>query len=91
MAAQLQKRNLIGLYSHQPSNQNVAFITSFVYSVKMDKFASIREAEMHEIVENIDAANTKKQTNTAVRTFREYLTSKHMSLDFESLSLSLLC
>jgi formylmethanofuran dehydrogenase subunit E-like metal-binding protein len=57
----------------------------------MDKFASIREAEMHEIVENIDAANTKKQTNTAVRTFREYLTSKHMSVDFESLSLSLLC
>ena len=46
---------------------------------------------MHEIVENIDATNTKKQINTAVRTFREYLTSKHMSVDFESLSLSLLC
>jgi hypothetical protein len=57
----------------------------------MDKFVSIREAEMHEIVENIDATNTKKQINTAVRTFREYLTSKHMSVDFESLSLSLLC
>jgi hypothetical protein len=57
----------------------------------MDKFASIREAEMHEIVENIDATNTKKQINTAVRTFRGYLTSKHMSVDFESLSLSLLC
>ena len=57
----------------------------------MDKFASIREAEMHEIVENIDATNTKKQINTAVRTFKEYLTSKHMSVDFESLSLSLLC
>ena len=33
---------------------------------------------MHEIVENIDAANTKKQSNTAVRTFREYSTSKHV-------------
>jgi hypothetical protein len=51
-----------------------------------DRFASIGEAEMHEIVEHIDAANTKKQTNTAVRTFREYLTSKRMSADFESLS-----
>ena len=47
------------------------------------RFASISEAEMHEIVGNIDAANTKNQTNTAVRT---YLTSKHMSADFESLS-----
>jgi hypothetical protein len=47
-------------------------ITSFVYSVKMvdaDMFASISEAGMHEIVGNIDAANTKKQSNTAVRTF----------------------
>ena len=62
---------------------------SCVYSVKMaddDRFASISEAEMHEIEENIDAANTKKHTNTAVRTFREYLTSKHTSADFESLS-----
>ena len=41
---------------------------------------------MHEIVEHIDAANTDKQTNTAVRTFSDYLTSKHMSADFESLS-----
>ena len=51
-----------------------------------DRFASISEAEMHEIVENIDATNTKKQTITAVRTFREYLTPKHMSADFEFLS-----
>jgi hypothetical protein len=51
-----------------------------------DRFASISEAEMHEIMENIDAANTKNQTNTAVRPFREYLTSKHMTADFESLS-----
>jgi len=51
-----------------------------------DRFASINDAEMHEIVETIDAANTKKQTSTAVRTFSEYLTSKHMSEDFESLS-----
>jgi hypothetical protein len=51
-----------------------------------DRFATISEAEMHEIVENIDAANTNKQTNTAVRTFRQYLTSKHMSADFERLS-----
>jgi hypothetical protein len=51
-----------------------------------DRFESISEAEMHEIVEDIDAANTDKQTNTAVRTFSDYLTSKHMSADFESLS-----
>jgi hypothetical protein len=31
-------------------------------------FASMNKAEMDDIVENIDAANTKKQTNTAVRT-----------------------
>ena len=48
-----------------------------------DRFASISEVEMHEIVENIDAANGKKQTNTAVRTFKEYLTLKHLSADFE--------
>jgi hypothetical protein len=35
-----------------------------------DRFASINEAEMHEIVEIIDAANTEEQTNTAVRTFQ---------------------
>jgi hypothetical protein len=33
-----------------------------------DRFASMNKAEMDDIVENIDAANTKKQTNTAVRT-----------------------
>jgi hypothetical protein len=37
-----------------------------------DRFDSISEAEMHEIVEHIDAANTDKQTNTAVRTFSDY-------------------
>jgi hypothetical protein len=51
-----------------------------------ERFASISEAEMHEIVENIDAANTKEHTHTAVRTFREYLTTKHTSANFESLS-----
>ena len=51
-----------------------------------DRIASISEAEMLEIVGNIDAANTENQTNTAVRTFRQYLTSKHMSADFERLS-----
>jgi hypothetical protein len=29
-----------------------------------ERFASISEAEMHEIVENIDAANTKEHTHT---------------------------
>jgi hypothetical protein len=33
-----------------------------------DRFAIMNKAEMDDIVENIEAANTKKQTNTAVRT-----------------------
>ena len=33
-----------------------------------DRVASISEAKMLEIVGNIDAANTKNQTNTTVRT-----------------------
>ena len=46
-------------------------ITSFVYWETMaddDRFAIMNKAEMDDIVENIEAANTKKQTNTAVRT-----------------------
>jgi hypothetical protein len=32
------------------------------------RFSRAHKAEMDDIVENIEAANTKKQTNTAVRT-----------------------
>jgi hypothetical protein len=57
---QLQTRNLIGLYSHQPSIFYYK-ITSFVYPVKMaddDRFASISEAEMHEIKNNTMGVTT---------------------------------
>jgi hypothetical protein len=56
---------LVYILINHPIKTSLLFdykITSFVYSVKMvdaDMFASISNAEMHEIVENIDAANAK--------------------------------
>jgi len=37
-------------------------------------------------MENLDAKNTKRQTHTAVKIFREYLTEKNLPLEFEMLS-----
>ncbi|XP_063436822.1 uncharacterized protein LOC134718258 [Mytilus trossulus] len=36
------------------------------------------------LLENVDSKNTKRQTNTAINSFREYLTEKSLPLDFES-------
>jgi hypothetical protein len=61
---------LVDILINHPIKTSLLFyykITSLVYSVKMaddERFASISEAEMHEIVENIDAANTKEHTHT---------------------------
>jgi len=50
------------------------------------RFASLDKDEMDEIMENLDAKNTKRQTHTAVKIFREYLTEKNLPLEFEMLS-----
>ena len=50
------------------------------------RFASLDKDEMDEIMENLDAKNTKRQTHTAVKIFREYLTEKNLPLEFELLS-----
>jgi hypothetical protein len=50
------------------------------------RFASLDKDEMDEIMENLDAKNTKTQTHTAVKIFREYLTEKNLPLEFEMLS-----
>ena len=50
------------------------------------RFASLDKDEMDEIMENLDAKNTKRQTHTAVKIFREYLTENNLPLEFEMLS-----
>lgn len=47
------------------------------------RFATINEAEIKVIMENVDARNTNRVTATAVKLFREYLESKGESEDFE--------
>jgi hypothetical protein len=48
------------------------------------RFAIINDAEMKTILENVDAKNTKRVTTTAVKLFRDYLTFKGESADFEN-------
>lgn len=48
-----------------------------------DRFATNNEAEMKVIMENVDARNTNRVTETTVKLFREYLESKGESGDFE--------
>ena len=55
-------------------------------TVGQKRFASLDKDEMDEIMENLDAKNTKRQTHTAVKIFREYLTEKNLPLEFEMLS-----
>ena len=50
------------------------------------RFASLDKDEMDEIMGNLDAKKTKRQTHTAVKIFREYLTEKNLPLEFEMLS-----
>ncbi|XP_033726677.1 uncharacterized protein LOC117316247 [Pecten maximus] len=53
-----------------------------------DRFASLSVDEKDRIFNNADAANTKRVTTTAVRVFREYLTSKSLSAEFETYEIS---
>uniref|UniRef100_K1PPV9 Uncharacterized protein n=1 Tax=Magallana gigas TaxID=29159 RepID=K1PPV9_MAGGI len=50
------------------------------------RFATINDAEMKVIMENVDAWNTNRVTATAVKLFREYLESKGESGDLKILS-----
>ena len=51
------------------------------------RFAALNSEEKDAVLDNINAKNTKRQTHTAVKLFREYLTEKNMDLDFENYSL----
>ncbi|CAC5415023.1 unnamed protein product [Mytilus coruscus] len=48
------------------------------------KFASLEDEERENLLENVDAKNIKRQTNTALYSFREDLTEKSLPLEFES-------
>ncbi|CAG2232416.1 unnamed protein product [Mytilus edulis] len=48
------------------------------------RFASLEDEDRENLLENVDSKNTKRQTRTAINGFREYLTEKSLSLDFES-------
>lgn len=50
------------------------------------RFASLQNDEKDSIINNLDAQNTKRQTHTAVKILREYLTEKNLPLDFETYS-----
>ena len=50
------------------------------------RFASLDDEDKENLLDGIDSKNTKRQTNTAVNIFREYLTEKGLSSDFETLS-----
>jgi hypothetical protein len=49
------------------------------------RFATVNDLEFNRILREKDAANTRRATETAVRTFRAYLREKGLSEDFESL------
>lgn len=48
------------------------------------RFASVEGEELTSLFENEDAKNTKRTTMTAVKLFREYLTSKNFPAEFEN-------
>ncbi|XP_062607914.1 uncharacterized protein LOC134269726 [Saccostrea cucullata] len=54
--------------------------------VKTEKrrFASIDDEGIKNLMENVEAQNTKRVTSTSVKLFREYLLTKGQELDFES-------
>ena len=51
------------------------------------RFAALNSEEKDAVLDNINAKDTKRQTHTAVKLFRGYLTEKNMDLDFENYSL----
>ena len=48
------------------------------------KIATLDKDEIDKIMDNAEAKNTKRQTNTAVTLLRQYLTARNMPTDFES-------
>ena len=48
------------------------------------KIATLDKDEIDKIMDNAEAKNTKRQTNTAVTLLRQYLTPRNMPTDFES-------
>jgi hypothetical protein len=46
---------------------------------------ALNSEEKDAVLDNINAKDTKRQTHTAVKLFRGYLTEKNMDLDFENL------
>ena len=50
------------------------------------RFASLEKEEIDAILENADAKNCKRQTNTAVKIFRQYLSDKNIPVEFEAYS-----
>jgi predicted component of type VI protein secretion system len=49
------------------------------------KIATLDKDKIDKIMDNAEAKNTKRQTNTAVTLLRQYLTARNMPTDFESL------
>lgn len=50
------------------------------------RFASLSSSETETLLDGVDSKNTKRQTNTAINIFREYLTEKNLPLEFEKLN-----
>ena len=48
------------------------------------KIATLDKDKIDKIMDNAEAKNTKRQTNTAVTLLRQYLTARNMPTDFES-------
>lgn len=62
--------------------------TSEVHVLKMadsSRFATVNDFEYNRILREKDALNTRRATETAVRTFKAYLREKGLSEDFEGL------
>ncbi|KAK3093105.1 hypothetical protein FSP39_011083 [Pinctada imbricata] len=50
------------------------------------RFCTLNESDFQKLIESRDAANTKRATTHAVKTFRAYLNEKRKSIDFEDFS-----
>jgi hypothetical protein len=50
------------------------------------RFAALNEQEISNLLENVETKNTKRQNNTAVKLFRQYLAEKKLNPEFETYS-----
>jgi hypothetical protein len=50
------------------------------------RFRTVSEQEFNRILTEKDAKNTRRATESAVRTFRTYFKAKDLPIDFETLS-----